>query len=363
MRHAVYADAMAFSTSVVGKLFASLDGRWPSSSDPELRAERERTLESLLDGADEAVCDALVAHLQDPLMAGHARTTLGVLELAAGLGWTPREWLDRDRLRFDGPMGRTWVVGIATVGVATSAETQDARKRALQSALDVAFGHRRYGLWLRQSLDAELDGGAISKAVTLWLSAIDRGEWSGVHAVYEDVGISFELVLLEGEREQTDGACFLVNPLGSLDRVNAVGGQLVELVSRHGQTHGDVPLVVAIGGQHEWRVSDGFARQLLFGTPDWVRSVQRHTEYAFPAESRALFADPVMGALSTVWWICPTGPGVLDFTTHSHENPWCLRYEGPEPIPGPRFCAVGLGEGSRGRSVTVMAWENAGGKS
>ena len=354
---------MAFSTSVVGKLFASLDGRWPSSSDPDTRAEREGALEGALRGADEAVCQPLLEHLQDPLMEGHARTTLCVLEVASGLGWTPREWLDRDRLKFDGPMGRTWVVGIATVDVTTSAETQDARKRTLQAALDVAFGRRRYGLWLRKSLDAELDGSAISKAVTLWLSAIDRGEWSGVHAVYEDDGVSFELVLLDGEREQPDGASFLVDPLDSLDRLNSVDGQLVDLVSRHEQSEADEPLVVAIGGRHEWRVSDGFARQLLFGTPDWVRSVQGQTEYAFPAESRALFADPVMGALATLWWMCPTGPGMLDFTTHSHENPWCLRYEGPEPIPGPRFCAVGLGEGSRGRSVTVMAWENAGGES
>lgn len=300
--------------------------------------------------------------LIDPLLAGQVRTSLHVLEIAAGFGWSARRWVDKDRLKFDGPMGGSWVVGMVTLDDSAPVHELETRKAMLVDALDVAFAGRRYGLWLRKALLCELDTAAITRAVTLWLAAIDRGEWSGVHAVYEDTGVSFELVLLDGTEPTQRGPVLIVNPLGSLDRLNSVDHQLVDLVSRHEQRHGDLPLVVAVGSLNPYTLADGFTRQLLYGTPDWVTSNGDGMQYAFPGESRSLFADPVMASVGTIWWISPSSSGPLDFTTRSHENPWSLKHEAPEPVSGARFCAVGMGEGSRGRSVTLMSWETAGGE-
>ena len=55
------------------------------------------------------------------------------------------------------------------------------------------------------------DADSVQRAVTLWVRAVERGDWRGRHAVYDDERMSIELTLLEAPPHETgNGMTFVV---------------------------------------------------------------------------------------------------------------------------------------------------------
>jgi hypothetical protein len=350
---------MAFSTQSTRDVLRTIEGRWPWVPDDAWREAVAARLDALLGATPPPVADRLIKALLDPTQEPVVRTAVSALQIANTLGLRPIGWLGEDRLHLLDPQGRPLALGLVGVDVPSHAPGSPETVTALTAALDQAFGERRYVIWLRRALAPEIDTEAIGRAVTLWLAAIDRGEWQGNHAVYEDAGVELELVLTGDTGRTGDTSLALrIDPIVALERLSTVDSMLVDRASAHDESAGDIPLIFAVGATGPWRLPRGFAEQLLYGTADWTRANTDPQLYeaAFPATGRSLFGDPLSSNIAAVWWVEPDGDDPLNFRCWSHENPWARCAWTPEPAPGPRFHRVSEGKGSKGRVVDLMRW-------
>ncbi|MBA2320032.1 MAG: hypothetical protein H0V89_02655 [Deltaproteobacteria bacterium] len=227
----------------------------------------------------------------------------------------------------------------------------------LVAALDATFGDRQYVLYLRRPVPAGLELGPITRAVHLWLSAIQRGEWQGQHAIYEDQSVALELTVTGTLREERgSGLLFAVGPVTALERLASLDQTVMDHIAGLDTVIGDLPLVAALGSAQAWSLPRGYVQQLLLGTPDQVRTHSPPTplyEAIFRENSRSMFADPVARTLCAVWWLGPPGQAGGDWTASSWDNPWSNRV-GPA-VGCPRFRVVSS-SAADGVRRSVMTW-------
>lgn len=232
----------------------------------------------------------------------------------------------------------SWATGVHPNG-------SPADVRRLTDLLDGTFQGRQYALYLRRPVPAGFNPGPVSRAVQLWLAAIDRGEWKGRHAIYEDEEIALELTLVQQHSPRAGGRIMTVGPVTALERLATVDGSVVDLAQQHAANHPDVPLVVALSAQPAWRIPRGYVEQLLYGTAEWTTasSSPAGTSYTarFHSNGRSLFSDPVCSNLSALWWLEGDGADPLAFRAWGHDNPWCTAPERIPPVDMPRFVAQG----------------------
>lgn len=230
----------------------------------------------------------------------------------------------------------------------------------LTDALDSTFQGRQYALYLRRPVPSAFNPGPVSRAVHLWLAAIDRGEWKGRHAIYEDEHVALELTLVQQHAPKGGGRLMTVGPVTALERLAAVDGMVVELAQRHGRVDHPMPLVVALGAYPAWRVPRGYVEQLLYGTADWVAASSdaegTHYSAQFRPNGRSLFSDPVCRNLCALWWLESSPEAAagepLGFRGWGHDNPWCETPAHIPPIDAARFVA----QGGADRDRPVLSW-------
>lgn len=222
----------------------------------------------------------------------------------------------------------------------------------LVEALDTTFGSRRYVLYIRRRVPSGLDPAPIARAVRLWLSAVDSGEWEGRHAVYEDENVAIELTLAGHGERQGSSLLLCVGPVRALERLTALDARLVDLIDRHKAEAPGLPLVYCVGATQPSRVPRGYLQQLLYGTADWVHAQNVEWEYSasFSHSGRSLFGDPGCTTMASIWWLAPLPCG--GFSSVALDNPWC-EPRVSIPIAGTRFSTV---ETEQGEPSSVLRW-------
>ncbi len=205
---------------------------------------------------------------------------------------------------------------------------------ALADAIGSAAGQRAFLLHLRRELPPQVDVAAVQRAVALWIAAIERGEWEGREAVYEDGDVAVDLVLLP------TGGRLVLRPALSHARLGRVDDALVDLLfSRPGD---GVPLGIYIGSPGGWVPSRGFAEQALYGLPVWREVGADGYRAAFRSSGQAVFSDSSFAHVCALWW--RGAEGITSWT-----NPWA------PPVSlrlGRSFVALPEPQ----ERLTVMAW-------
>jgi hypothetical protein len=214
----------------------------------------------------------------------------------------------------------------------------------LTGVLDATFQGRQYALYLRRGVPAGFDPSAVNRAVHLWLTAIDRGEWKGRHAIYEDEHVALELTLVQQRPDAPEGRVMTVGPIDSLERLAMVDADVTELAGTRRVEAPDMPLVVALGAQPRWRLPRGYVEQLLYGTADHTEAARGSEGPAyratFRAGERSLFSDGSAHMLGALWWIEGSGPDPFAFRAWSHDNPWSPALPAVPNVEIDRFLAA-----------------------
>ena len=148
---------------------------------------------------------------------------LGALALAESAGAKAVEPLTGDVMRMIDPDGRP--VALATLAFAHPEHEAGAPDdvQRLISALESALGRWPFLLYLRRAVLAGFDPKAVAQAVQLWKMALERGDWRGSHAVYEDDDIAIELSVTPPlPEDQPAKVLVAVPPLNASDRLAIV---------------------------------------------------------------------------------------------------------------------------------------------
>jgi hypothetical protein len=326
--------------------------------EPASEAAHRASLESQVDGLPAAIRDEIVASLADPERGLWGRTALAAVALARTADLRPTSVLAPGVIGLEDPLGRG--VGVVPMALPTNAHPAGAPAdlARLVAALDATFGDRQYVLYLRKSVPPELELGPITRAVHLWLSAIQRGEWQGQHAIYEDQHVALELTVTGTLREDRgSGLLFTVGPVTALEQLASLDQVVMEQISGLDPELGEIPLVAALGSGNPWKLPRGYVQQLLLGTPDQVRTngnVEPSYEAIFRQNSRSMFADPVARTLCAVWWIGPPHAGTNTFfSASSWDNPWSNRVAPAVGCPRFRVVSSSAADGTR---RSVMTW-------
>jgi len=304
--------------------------------------------------------EALDQARQDPTRALWAHTAAAAIRLASGAGYQARELHASGAVLCEEARGEPLVLSVLAWPADPHPSGPPADVDRLTAALDATFGDREYVLYLRRAVPALFDPAPIARAVQLWLGAIQRGEWQGQHAIYEDGAIALELTLT-GRAAPTGRSrrLFTVGPVSALERLAAIDQRLVEDSNRLLDDFGDVPVVFAVGSDGPWRMPRGYIQQLLYGMPRQVRTERGEKSVyhaVFQRNERSLFSDPACRSVVALWWLSPSGDGALQSGV-AYDNPWA-----PTPAPAVgahRFAQVGVEPGAKDVPLPVLSWLGA----
>jgi hypothetical protein len=330
-------------------VLSDLDAPWTSQLTPEEAAAAGTVLAQL----PEQVVLAVLSALSDPERALWGAGVIRACHLVREAGGEIGGLLAEDVIEcIDEAGGR---VGLAVVPVPSVGPRWGSVEalRLLCDRLDRTFAHRRYVLFVRRALPDVIDVDGIARAVSLWLSAVERGERHEKHAVYEDGDIAFELTLVEGGGAGAPRV-LTVGPVDALERLAAVDSEVVELAVQLEESLGDLPVVVSLASDASWRLPRGYVEQLLYGTADAIVASQGSYEATFRPNGRSLFSDPVCRYLVGLWWTSPTDDGGT--AAIAHDNPWSRGVAQLSP-PCRRFApAPSSDDGARGAGEVTLRW-------
>lgn len=303
-------------------------------------------LEAVLQGLPPDVAGWIVDQLlEDP---DRARALLQGLALAAETGLEPVGHLGEGRVHLRDAEGHELALGVLTFAAPAHPKGHPDDVARLVALLDATFQGRQYALYLRRAIPSGFDPGPVARAAHLWLAAIDRGEWKGRHAIYEDDAVALELTLVKRQAE-AGGRVMTVGPVNALERLGEVDSQVVDLTQRHRQVS-ELPLVIALSAQPAWRVPRGYVEQLLYGTADQIEATEGAYSARFTSNGRSLFSDPACAPLCQLWWLEAGSGDALSFRAWAHDNPWTNTPEATPPVDVDRFVAnheERVGEGVR----------------
>ena len=330
-------------------------GLWPGPLD---EGPVRRRLEQVLSTLPSEVRDEVVDALTDPARNGQGRAALAGITVASSSGSRPVGVVAPGCLRMEGGGGDPWVLGVLAFQSAEHAAGDPGDVRRLTGALDRTFGSRQYVLHVRRALPSGFDPDPIARAVHLWLAAIDRGEWEGQHALYEDDEIALELTLTGERREGAPNRVLTVGPITALERLAGVDARLVRQTVSFRDEAADLPVVCLLAASERWRMPRGYVEQLLYGTADFVCATGSDApsyRAGFSPNGRSLFSDPACRNLTSLWWVEPAA-GPFEFRFWSHDNPWTDHVDRVPAVDGRRFLVVERERaGVRGRRSAVLA--------
>lgn len=332
---------------------------WPGDLADARAASVKERLERAVEKLPPDVRDEVLDAITDPGRNGWARAALAGLTMAHTAGARPVGMAAPGCIRMEDAGGEAWALGVLGFEVEEHPAGAPSDVQRLTVALDQTFGQRRYVLYLRRAVPAGFDPGPIARAVHLWLGAIDRGEWQGQHAVYEDQDVALELILTGDKGKAGRNRLFTVGPITALERLAGVDAQLVRQAVTYQDDVADLPLTCVLGATQPWRMPRGYVEQLLYGTADFVQATGGPNpgyRAGFSANGRSLFSDPACRNLTSLWWVEPAG-SPLAFRAWAQDNPWTAFPDRIPAVDGRRFTVVARDEvGARGRKSMVLAW-------
>lgn len=333
--------------------------RWPGvlAVDEALRARVEAALATLPADVGETFLRRVMSTRTGDATFG--RALLWAAAKARVMGASVEGLHDDSSMRLVSASGVPFLLATAVFQMDRDARGAPDAVGRLVRTLEGGFAGRRFALAVRRPVPVDFDSDAVSRAVTLWVRAVERGDWRGRHAVYDDERLSIELTLLQAAPAATgQGLTFLVGPSVSLDRLAAVDAHLQAVGRRYVDAR--LPLVVSLVGEPTWGVSRGYATQLLYGTAQEVRAssdaAARSWTAAYPPDGLGLFADPQFRRLAALWWLEPDARDPLEARGWAHDNPWVEGAAGLPAFPGPRCARHDAPEGVGPTGRVWMAW-------
>lgn len=302
----------------------------------------------------EAMPDDVAARLVDEIVASpeQVRATMQAIALGRSAGLEPLGLLGDGVVHVRDAHGRELGLGALAFPTLPHPKGRPDELQRLTALLDATFQGRQYALYLRRPLPDGFEPGPVARAAHLWLAAIDRGEWKGRHAIYEDDDVALELTLVQRQAD-VSGRVMTVGPVNALERLGDVDSQVVDLTQRH-QQHSDLPLVLALVAHPRWRVPRGYVEQLLYGTADQTEATRGSYQASFTSNGRSLFSDPACASLLQLWWIEGAGEDPMSFTAWAHDNPWSAKRDLAPAVDVNRFHTDP--EGDRGDDVRRLKW-------
>ncbi len=310
-------------------------------------------VEQALAWVPDDVASALRERLAEDAWWG--RTAIHCLALAGTAGARAVSMGDNGQIELLGPEGRPYVLAVCML----DEEPEHAAGRPedvdrVRETLCATFGDQGFILYLRRPIPADFDVDPLARAVHLWLAAVERGEWNGSHAVYEDDDVAVELTLTgQSKPEGGSALLFTVGPVRSLERLAALDKQLLSQLEE--SEDDGTPWIFALGNRQDTRPSRGYIEQLLYGTAEVVVAsgeAQPQYEATFASTGRALLQDEACSRLSSIWWIEPSDTHATGFFSRAFDNPWALPLA-PLSVSGARFRQTSSEEGSKG---AVLGW-------
>lgn len=281
---------------------------------------------------------------------------LGALALAESAGAKAVEPLTGDVMRMIDPDGRP--VALATLAFAQPEHEAGAPDdvQRLISALESALGRWPFLLYLRRAVPAGFDPKAVAQAVQLWKMALERGDWRGSHAVYEDDDIAIELSVTPPlPEDQPAKVLVAVPPLNASDRLAIVYRRLLAVTRAIDAVAPGMPIVPVLVVEPRWRLPRGHVLEALYGLADRIETDANGYRAVYRPSGLSLFSDSACRKVAAIWWAeCASGDP-LAMRSWAHESPWCS----PMPrlnFPGPRF---EVERAETGLGAVVMRWSES----
>jgi len=214
-------------------------------------------------------------------------------------------------------------------------DTADVRR--LRGAIEAALGEWTFVIHLRKPVPVGFDPEPVARAVHLWRLAIERGDWQGRHAIYEDDWVAVDLSVVRRQGERLGRWLVAVPPLQASDRLTLVYQRLLARIHAVEEAGHRGPVIFAPSAEPQWALSRGAILDVLYGIPDRVSADKDGFRAVFRASGLSLFSDQACRNVQAVWWL--EGDDALQqWTGIAHENPWA---EHPVAcsFPGRRFAS------------------------
>jgi hypothetical protein len=217
--------------------------------------------------------------------------------------------------------------------------------RRLVRTLGRLGARSRIVVLVRRWLPHDFDPEPVRQAVDLWLDQVDKGDWQGRHAAFEDEHLSLEFSLTGRKSPDGRGAvAFALGPFMAQHTAEVLETRLVleldqlRLARPAGQAP---PLLLSCVANQPWSISSSYLRGLFLGKPDctWTDEdgLQRSRFSRRPGPS--LFQDPIYHHASGVMMVAldPADPRQLAAETHLH--PWAEASLAPGDVGGSTWAA------------------------
>ena len=195
----------------------------------------------------------------------------------------------------------------------------------------------------RRPLPEGFDPEPLARAVSMWLSALKKGDAHGPHAVYEDEGVSIELTLLEGKApdgsKPSPGLSFMIPPCTALERLAIIDRHVLAVMD--GYALSELPVVVVLANELGWDLPRGYVQQILYGVPDYVVTDNSTPDSAyrvlFQATEASLFSVEQASKLASLWWLEPGQDDPFQYRAWATDNPWSPLLAQAVDFPGRRL--------------------------
>lgn len=318
----------------------------------------DAAFEAQLSALPEALSQHLRARMVDPTTAPVVRALLRGVRLAQTADLAAIAPLGEHLVTVGDASGPVMAIAALSFSTPMNPCGEPADMARLRSALETVFQGRRYALFVRRAVPTGFDPAPVARAVHMWLAAIDRGEWQGRHAIYEDDVVALEFTLVQDTGATGPSRLFEVGPVTALERLAVVDAALMALLQQVRDDLGELPLVVVLEGRPSWRLPRGYTEQLLYGTADWVATTRDggQTTYraGFRSNGRSLFSDGACAQLAALWWCEDFPADPRGFLCWSNENPWS---DAPAEVLGVQAARFSrMAEGVDGRGLIEMGW-------
>jgi hypothetical protein len=329
--------------------------------------ERRARWARLLD----ALPGELATQLRERVAEGGAPSVaigcLRTLEVALSAGFRPVASIGESAFRCATPSGGEVALLFCTSRFLAPGVGEVGDLARLVESLTASLDRWRYTVHVRRPLPPAFGPAALSRAVQLWRLAMDRGEWRGRHAIYEDEGLSVELSVVDKPSADRPGGLLIgAAPLLAAERLALIYQDFSETLAAFeaqaaSLSGSELPIIAVWVAESRWGLSRGHILELLYGRADetvaeWDGAQSKYTAW-YQDERQGLFGDPGWRRIASVWCVDSQ-------TCAAHDNPWFSR-SGTRPdgatqewsFPGRRFAKVD----GVGRAVS-MSWREAEGR-
>lgn len=240
------------------------------------------------------------------------------------------------RLEVRSPSGAPWVLGVLAFLHQTRPGGEQLSAALLRAGLQRVQGKHRFSVLVRRWLPHDFDVDPVRRAIETWLAQVAANRWEGRYAAYDDDRISLEFCLTgEKVRKGDPLLAQVLGPFLANRTLEAVEPRIVRELDKHNVSAlRDTPVLLACVADQPWALSQGYARDFLYGRPRaMLGGAPGETVTLFsPTGSIAVFRDPPYRNVGGVLLIDRRPAQPANLRVRAWLNPWAERPLKPADI-------------------------------